>query len=51
MVLELRRRVCVEIHIWELLANISYLKPLLLALGVFLLNVRLTLYWFIWLLF
>lgn len=53
MALELRRRVRVEIHIWGLLANTGYLKPLLLALDFFffLLNVRLTLYWFIWLLF
>lgn len=49
MVLELRRRICVVTQIWELLANRGYLKPLLLALDSFL-NVRLNLYWFIWLL-
>lgn len=35
VVVKLRRRVCVEIRIWELLANTSYLKPLLLVLDFF----------------
>lgn len=35
VVLELRRRVCAEIHIWALLVNTGYLKALLSTLDFF----------------